>query len=184
MAFSYGRRIGALGIAAAMLGCRGPAADDRDEMLARADAARLVGAWHITMLLDHPLMITYTPPDSTKPTTGSIAFTENRRGEREIADFGVATHRGASDLDLHGFALPIGGSDRDQVVVARTAPVRAAGTGALDSVFVLLRSDDGQTSVSLAGVLEGDTIRGRWTAQHLRNGADGRFTMSREAAGR
>jgi hypothetical protein len=175
-------KVGTLLIGILTVGCKGSVTDDRDAMLARMDAARLVGVWDVAMMLDHPFLIGRVGSGESQPVAGTIAFTENRQGERDVEDFGVVTDRGASDLDLHSFSLPLGRDDHDETVVARTSSVLPTSRGGPDSVFVLLRSADGQLSVLMSGLLEGDSIRGRWAAEYLRNGTDGRFTMRRHAS--
>jgi hypothetical protein len=63
--------------------------------------------------------------------------------------------------------------------------VHGAGTSvAKDSVLILIQTADEQLNVTLSGVLSGDSLVGRWTAEHLRNEAAGRFVMNRRAAAR
>jgi hypothetical protein len=178
----------AIGLVIAFQGCRHDDVEDRDKLLARADAARLEGAWNLTMVLERPIAILSDSSASVRPVTGSIAFTENRQGEREVRIFGAVTHRGVSDLDLHGFSLPFGHDEPEGLVVARTVPMttlrEGSTTTAKDSVFVLLQSADEQLDVTLSGVLSGDSAVGHWTAEFLRNEASGRFVMSRRLPSR
>ena len=179
-------RVRAVVLAAVLvvLGCN-HVADDREQLLLRADAARLVGAWDVTMILERPLTQLADSAAIGRSVTGSIAFTENRRGAREADDFGVVTGRGVADLDLHAFSLPFGGSEPEGEVVARTAPIVApSAAAARDSVLLLVQSADGRVTVRLDGLLAGDTIAGLWSAEFLRNDAGGRFTLRRSASSR
>jgi hypothetical protein len=181
------RRACAAALLVAAIGCHHADVEDRDRILSHADAARLVGAWNVTIVLERPLTI-LADTSAIRPVTGSIAFTENRQGDLEVESFGLVTHLGVSDLDLHSFSLPLGHDDRERLVIARTAPiVRVRGTGtsvAKDSVSILIQTADEQLNVILAGILTGDTVVGRWTAEHLRNEAAGRFVMSRRTSAR
>jgi hypothetical protein len=170
-----------LGAALVVLSCN-HATDDREELLSRSNAARLVGAWDVTMVLEHPLTQLADSARIGQPVTGSIAFTENRRGAREADGFGVVTGRGVADLDLHPFSLPFGGGEPEGEVVARTARIVTPGAkGARDSVSLFVQSADGRVTVRLDGQLAADTIAGLWSAEFLRNDASGRFVMKRNA---
>jgi hypothetical protein len=176
-------RVRAVVLAAVLvvLGCS-HVADDREQLLLRADAARLVGAWDVTMVLERPLTQLADSARIGRSVTGSIAFTENRRGAREAEGFGVVTGRGVADLDLHPFSLPFGGGEPEGEVVARTAPVVTPGAkGARDSVSLFVQSADGRVTVRLDGQLAADTIAGVWSAEFLRSDANGRFVMRRGA---
>jgi hypothetical protein len=172
-----------LGVSLIVLGCS-HAADDREQLLLRADAARLVGAWDVTMILERPLSRLVDTAAIGRSVTGSIAFTENRRGARETHDFGVVTGRGVADLDLHAFSLPFGGGEPEGEVVARTAPIATPGATARDSVSLFVQSADGRVTLRLDGQLAADTIAGVWSAEFLRGDASGRFVMRRGATSR
>ena len=80
--------------------------ENRDQDSLACDAARLSwGAWNVTIVLERPLTV-LSDTSAIRPVTGSIAFTENRQGDREAETFSVITHIGVSDLDLHSFSLP------------------------------------------------------------------------------
>jgi hypothetical protein len=174
----------ALGAALVVLGCN-HATDDREELLSRSNAARLVGAWDVTMVLERPISRLVDSVGVGRSVTGSIAFTENRRGAREAEGFGVVTGRGVADLDLHPFSLPFGGGEAEGEVVARMAPIVTRGVkSARDSVSLLVQSADGRVTVRLDGQLAADTIAGVWSAEFLRSDASGRFIMKRSVSTR
>jgi hypothetical protein len=111
---------------------------------------------------------------------GTIAFTENRTGDEELADFGTVTNKGVYDLDLAAFRLPAVNDARGQTAVARTVPVRSnQSTPGDDSVIVELVPGDTRLRLRLTGLLTGDTIAGSWTAEFARTAASGRFVMGR-----
>lgn len=171
-------------------GCGGSDRGDRGRALDEADAARLVGAWDVTLMLERPLTQRQDSIRSSLPVTGTMAFTENRRGAALFAGFGLATDKGAYDLDLASFGLPVGADSRTQTAVARTTPARrersgrGERSGGADSVFIALDPDDSRLSVRLAGVMIGDTVAGVWYADYLHASASGGFTMRRRHGAR
>jgi hypothetical protein len=169
-------------------GCHGRDPTERDTLLARSDAARLIGAWNLTLILEHPLNLLYDPHALARPITGTIAFTENRTSDEDLADFGTVTHKGVYDLDLTAFGLPAAGGAGSQSAVARTVPVHAskrvaglAPPGA-DSVLIALVPVDTRLWMRLTGVLVRDSVAGFWTAAVARAGASGQFVMTRQRA--
>ena len=90
---------GVLGLVLGVVGCRGATPGDRDALLARADAERLVGVWDVTFVLERSLTYLYDSA-TARPVTGSMAFTENRQGEETLGDFGEVTNKGVYDASL------------------------------------------------------------------------------------
>lgn len=172
---------GVLGLMLGVVGCRGATPGDRDALLARADAERLVGVWDVTFVLERSLTYLYDSA-TARPVVGSMAFTENRRGEETLGDFGEVTNKGVYDVDLSSFGLTLPSGDRTGTAIARTVPEGASGRGATplrDSVFVALDPEDSRLNVRLTGILVADSAFGSWTSDALRSG---RFVMRRRAA--
>jgi hypothetical protein len=158
--------------------CRDANLGDRDTVLARADAARLVGVWDVTFVLERSLTYLYDSA-AARPVAGSMAFTENRRGEGALGAFGAVTHKGVYDVDLSSFGLTLRGHDRTGTAVARTVPMSADGDRSAllrDSVLIALDPDDSRLNLRLAGILVADSVAGSWTSDVLRSG---RFVMRR-----
>jgi hypothetical protein len=159
-------------------GCRGGNPGDRDALLARADAERLVGVWDVTFVLERSLTHLYDSA-TARPVTGSMAFTENRRGEETLGNFGEVTHKGVYDVDLSSFGLALRNGDQTGTAVARTVPERAGARGTTllrDSVLVALDPGDSRLNLRLVGILVADSASGSWTSDALRSG---RFVMRR-----
>jgi hypothetical protein len=168
-------------------GCGGTDRSGREAFLERAEAKRLVGAWDVTFILEHPLTSLRDARVMAPPISGTMAFTENRSSDISFPDFGSVTNKGAYDLDLTSFNLPMGADRRLQSAVARTAPVPAEQGSAQrspgrDSVIIALEPGDSRLTIRLVGVLAGDSIAGAWIAEFLRTEATGRFTMRRRLA--
>lgn len=169
---------GVLGLVLGVAGCHERAPADRDTLLAHADAASLVGVWDATFVLERSLTYLYDSV-TARAVAGSMAFTENRRGEGTLPDFGEVTHRGVFDVDLSSLGLTPRGGDRTGTAVARTVPIRGdgdLGPPVRDSVFIALDPDDSRLDLRLAGALVADSISGSWTSDVLRSG---RFVMRR-----
>lgn len=169
-------------------GCHGRDLTERDALLARSDAARLIGAWKLTLILEHPLNQLNPSHAIVRPILGTIAFTENRTSDADLADFGTVTHKGVYDLDLTAFGLPAADGAESQSAVARTVPMhvsqRVAGSAppGADSVLIALLPVDTPLWMRLTGVLVGDSVAGSWTADVARAGASGLFVMTRQRA--
>jgi hypothetical protein len=184
------RRLISAGTLAALLAlpaCHGADQADREAALARANAARLVGVWDVTLILDRPLTQLIDAHVTAPKVVGTMAFTENRSGDFTYADFGEATDKGVYDLDLTVFGMTLGDDGRLASVIARTAPMGPAGDSARsaaiqDSVTIALVPGDAQLLIRLRGMLVGDTLSGTWTAELLRTGAAGHFSMRRRRA--
>ena len=175
--------VAVLALGLGTVGCRGTTPGDRDALLARADAERLVGVWDVTFVLERSLTYLYDSV-TARPVTGSMAFTENRRGEETLGDFGQVTDKGVYDVDLSSFGLALRSDDRTGTAIARTTPENASGRGPAprrDSVFVLLDPQDARLNLRLTGILVADSASGSWTSDALRSG---RFVMRRRAGPR
>lgn len=161
-------------------GCHGTDQAEREAMMMRSHAARLVGGWNLTLVLEHPPTPLYDDRAPAHPVTGTIAFIENRTSDAQFDRFGSVTHKGVYDLDLAAFRLPAVTDARSQSAVARTVPLRGVHSPeSADSVIIALVPGDARLWVRLSGLLSGDTIAGSWTAEFLRTEASGRFVMTR-----
>lgn len=169
---------GVLGLMLGTASCGGADPGDRDALLARADAERLVGVWDVTFVLERSLTYLYDSA-SARPVMGSMAFTENRRGEETLGDFGEVTNKGVYDVDLSSFGLTLRSDDRTGTAVGRTVPEGAGERGAAplrDSIFISLDPEDSRLNLRLTGILVADSASGWWTSDALRSG---RFVMRR-----
>jgi hypothetical protein len=124
----------------------------------------------VRLRLDEPLQLGSKP--SATEVHGQIALLANRWVGGVYPQMLSPTCYGVYDLDFS----PFGFDPRNRGHV----PLALAGTGARDSVTVVLEPGPNQQSVVLRGVLAGDSVAGHWILEEFRGGATGRFVMRRQ----
>lgn len=156
----------------------------RDERAAAATAqqlaaaSRLTGTWDIRLELEP-----HTSVRAQRDTvaSGTIALLVDHRGLLDSDELRGISNVGVYDLETEKFGWGRDDPTHPSTAMARTLPMTAA-RGPHDSVDVILSPGSATLSVRMAGILEGDSIRGRWTAESFRTGGGaGRFIMRRRA---
>lgn len=160
------------------IACDSMDAAQRERMLETPSAQRLVGIWNLALSAD-PRATMRTP---SRAITGTIAFTVNHHGPRDIAELSGVTHQGVYDLDFVPFGWASGTIDAPAVAVARVVPHSTDDRRANqpDSIYVVMSPGTNRFAVRMAGIMNADSAWGAWSATSFSaGGGAGSFVMRR-----
>src|SRR4051812_4968884 len=166
--------------------CDGVDAAERTRLLDAPAMRRLVGTWEVSFQAD-PGSTTLAMRASPGAVTGTIMLATAHHGPTAAGGMQGVTHEGAYDLDFRPFGWTTRGDNDPAEVVARLRPrsARATDSTTRDSVFLVLSPGTSRFSVQMRGTLEGDSVRGSWSASSFSaGGGDGRFVMHRSGVQR
>lgn len=142
-----------------------------------ADAApeAMIGAWDVTLSLNHPYPIGLDEP-RVRQICGTIGFVQN--DHRSQSAFDSAPNLGVYDLDLGRLGLNwLNDASFPAALVTRFEPAQAKGAAARgDSVRIVLNPGS-REQILLEGRQNVDGIDGVWVAQSARGTASGLFSL-------
>ena len=169
---------------AVMLGaCADADAGQRERLLDSPAARRVVGSWDVVFTIDPhaSVSLSYTAAS----VRGTMVFTTDHHGPASMDALHDITHEGSYDLDFSPFGWTTRSADAPAVAIARVAAggdATASARAGPDSLFVVLSPGTERFAVRMAGVLEGDSASGVWSARaYSAGGGVGRFVMRRHA---
>jgi hypothetical protein len=166
--------------------CGGADAAERTRLLDGPAMRRLSGSWEVSFQPD-PRSSTLAMHASAARVTGTIVLATAHHGPTAVRELQGITHAGAYDLDFQPFGWTTRGGNDPAPVVARLRPLlpTPSDSAARDSVFLVLSPGTSRFSVRMAGMLDGDTVRGTWSASSFSaGGGQGHFMMRRSIRAR
>lgn len=160
--------------------CDSVDAAQREHLLDTPAVQRVVGVWAVSIRADSQVMTNVHARGRT--ITGTMAFTVNHHGPRDILELSGVTHQGVHDLDFVPFGWASGTIDAPAVAVARVVPASADGGRANqpDSIYVVMSPGTTQFAVRMTGLVNADSAWGVWSASSFSaGGGAGSFVMRR-----
>ena len=160
--------------------CSGDEAGKSRDPSAAAD--RLEGAWDLSLRLERAMSLSPTAAALPFTVRGAVTMMGNRRTDVSFPSIPQPTQIGVYQLALDSLGLARWDENEVPGLVAREARKLAnAPSDHRDSVVIVLNPGIPTRVIRLLGVIDGDDVRGAWTAESPLGGG-GTFLLRRRRA--
>ena len=170
----------ALTALAMVCSCSGGTAEKTRDSSVETD--RLEGTWDVSLRLERPMSLSPTAAPPPFTVRGAMTMLANRQTDVSFPSIAQPTQIGVYQLPLSALGLARW-EDGEVPGLAAREMRPAAGTPGdhPDSIVIVLNPDHSTRLIRLLGVIDGDDIRGVWTAESPLGGG-GTFLLRRRKA--